>query len=315
MEDNNIAYACINKDKSVRDSSTSGGVYTVFADYILKKEGIVYGVSFDRDFNVVFEDSDHVDYRAFRGSKYPQAKLGDTFKEVKRNLDMGRYVLFTGCPCQVAGLKSFLNKEYDKLVTVDFICMGIGSPYLWQKYLNETCGTEEIRAVRFKDKSKGWHNFSTVIETNRKKYKDIGVENLYMKSYLKRVNIRPSCYECRFKGATGRRSDITISDCWGIDKIMPQIDDNKGISGVYVNTENGAKLFEAVADRLSIYKLSRKDTIACNGYYQRPVELPIEREDFWKDLKSLSFGATVKKYYGEAKHRFDIKSRIIRLLK
>lgn len=314
MNENNIVYACINKDKSVRSSSTSGGVYTVFANYILEKEGIIYGVSFDKYFNVIFSDSDHVDFKAFKGSKYPQARLGDTFKDVKKNLDFGRYVLFSGCPCQVAGLKSFLAKEYDKLFTLDFICMGIGSPMLWQKYLQEICGEQKIRAVRFKDKSKGWHNFSTVIETDRKKHKDIGVENLYMKSYLKRVNIRPSCYECKFKGSVGRKSDITMSDCWGIDKIMPQIDDNKGISGVYVNTEKGAELFESGADKLRIYELSRKDMIAHNVYYQKSVEYPDERDSFWKELNTLSFCETVKKYYGE-KCRFDIKSSIVRLLK
>lgn len=308
-------YACINKDWSVRNNSTSGGVYSEFAKYILEKKGVIYGVIFDENFNVIFENSDHVDYTLFRGSKYPQAELRDTFKSVKANLEVGRYVLFVGCPCQVAGLISFLSKTYDNLITVDFICMGIGSPKLWRSYLRETYSEEIIKAVRFKDKSQGWHNFRTVVETNRKKHMDIGVENPYMKAYLKRVNIRPSCYECHFKGYDGRKSDVTISDCWGIDKIMSAIDDNKGVSSVYLNTDKGANLFDKCKTNLEIYEINRKEAIAYNKYYEESVELPPEREEFWRDVCKNSFLSAIKKHYGAKKCTFDIKSRIIKLLK
>lgn len=266
-------YAAKNKDEKVRASSASGGMFTIIAERIIKEGGIVYGVKFDSDWNVVFDKTETIeDLKKFRGSKYVQAWLGDTFKDVKQRLHDGRKVLFVGTPCQVAGLRSFLHKEYDNLLLVDLICEGVPSPKVWKRYLKEELARQGkknsvllssnrsvvpeggfyLKDVSFRNKSRGWKKYSFALsfgkasaeaEKNTVLPSYINRDSEYMQCMMHYVDLRPICYQCPFKSCKSH-SDITIADYWGITYLHPEMDDDKGTSMVFINTEKGKRYFD-----------------------------------------------------------------------
>ena len=275
-------YACKNRDEAVRWQSTSGGVFTLLAELVLAKRGAVYGVVFDDAWHVAYiRATEPMELAAMRGSKYPQACAGDAFKTVRCDLEEGREVLFIGTPCQVQGLRAFLGQDYPGLYCVDFVCLGVGSPGVWNAYLEQCFSKEPIREIRFKDKRAGWHRFTTVIKTDKREIAIRGPENPYLGSYLAGCNIRPSCYSCRFKGVRGHAGDLTISDSWGIDWIAPEFDDDKGLSNVFVNTPKGAEMFEAIRARTENIAIDFEKAAQGNPYYAKSVEQSPRRDRFW----------------------------------
>lgn len=237
--------AAINKNNKIREDSSSGGIFSLLASQILDKGGVVFGARFDKQWQVVIDCAETEDAVAdFRGSKYLQASIGDSFVKCKRFLDEGREILFSGSPCQIAGLKHFLRIDYDNLLTVDFICHGVPSPKVWNKYLEEVLPSEEntICDVRFRDKRKGWKDycFTLIYESNGQVYPMTSSfsENLYTKAFLENLILRPSCHACPAKDGKSH-SDITIADFWGIDKLNPKMDDDRGTSLVMIHTEKG----------------------------------------------------------------------------
>ena len=240
-------YAAKNNDRFVRQQSSSGGVFTLIANEIVNAGGVVFGASFDKDWEVEHRYAEQLcDLAAFRGSKYLQSRIGDTYKKAEEFLKEGRQVLFSGTPCQVAGLKSFLRKEYDSLLTVDIICHGVPSPLVWRRYLEETAVDQKITEVNFRSKRESWKRYSVVIKsTDRVVLNQPYYENAYMKGFLSDIYLRPSCYACSFKkGSSG--SDITLGDFWGIEASLPQFDDDKGVSAILVNTSRGGSLIESL---------------------------------------------------------------------
>lgn len=299
MENRIDVFACKNRNNSIRQTSTSGGFFSALAESILSIDGHIYGAKFDDKFNVIFDMASNNGYEKFKGSKYPQAELHKTFKNIKYDLEQGINVLFVGTPCQVQGLTAYLNKKYENLYLVDFVCMGVASPGLWRKYLKEIAGKEKIISVKFKDKTVSWHKFHSIIETQSKVIDSLGGSNIFMKSYLTCYNLRPSCYECRFKGLNGRCSDITISDCWGIEKIEPEFDDDKGISGVYINSDKGRLIFDACEKIVESRKISFEDAKTDNPYYDKKACRPLNRGKFWKYIehgKNIEYALKRTKY-------------------
>lgn len=217
-----IAYACYSKNEAVRIRSSSGGIFYMLGEEVLGTGGVVFGAAFDSDWSVKHRHVDSKDELILlMGSKYIQSNIGDTYKQVKCFLKNGRQVLFCGTPCQIAGLKRFLNRNYDNLILVDFICHGVASPEVWKQYLDEISEGKEIESISFRDKTRGWSKFSLKI-----KYRD-GTEYLespyidpFMRAFLKDIIQRPACYQCRFKGLE-RESDMTLADFWGIKNILP----------------------------------------------------------------------------------------------
>lgn len=237
--------AAINNDDKIRLLSSSGGIFSVLANYIVQNNGIVFGATFDKSFNVIHDCSTSYEgISKFRGSKYVQSDLTDTFKRIRDYLICNRLVLFSGTPCQVLGLKRFLGREYPNLYTVDLMCHGVSSPKVWEWYLK--IQNQKITKVNFRDKVNGWRNphFSIMNEDKN------GVVSLYIlekfsenpftKAYLNNLSLRPSCYNCiAKKGCSG--SDITLGDFWGIENVG--LDDDKGTSIVLINTIKGKELF------------------------------------------------------------------------
>jgi NAD-dependent dihydropyrimidine dehydrogenase PreA subunit len=270
-------YAAKNPNDEIRMSSSSGGVFTILAEYVLKKRGVVFGVCFNEKWEVVHDFTETIDGLAvFRGSKYVQSRIGDSYEKVMNFLKQGRIVLFSGTPCQIAGLRLFLRKEYANLLLVDFICHGIPSPGVFRQYLEEEIigfgrqgdgknivlsytkslisergglveSNVNVEAISFRDKKKGWKKYSFALTLS--KVSAVGEKNTvslsypldkhpFLQGFLHNLYLRPSCHYCPAKGLKSG-SDITLGDYWGIDSIMPELDDDHGISAVTVNTEKG----------------------------------------------------------------------------
>lgn len=252
-------YAAFNKDNSIRNESSSGGIFTLLAEYILDKGGYVFGAAFDNDWSVKhISINKKEDLYRLRGSKYVQSRTENTYKEVLSYLKEDIWVLYSGTPCQVLGLKKFLKKDYPKLVTVDVVCHGVPSPLVWKRYLSEITGNTQIKNITFRNKRYGWRNFTLLIETNKKTYSYSIETNMspYMNGFLKDLYLRPSCYNCISKNFKCK-SDISIADYWWIRNVAPEMDDNKGCSQIFINTHKGQDIFGC----LDLYK---KETYSDN---------------------------------------------------
>ena len=237
--------AAINENDEVRLASSSGGIFTLLAEQVIGDGGAVFGARFDDQWQVVFDFTETTEgIKAFQGSKYLQAQVGDSFARCKKFLDDGRKVLFSGTQCQIAGLLHFLRKPYDNLLTVDFICHGVPSPLVWQRYLNEvvSIGSRAISDIQFRNKERGWKLFSFKLEYDDD-CKSVVMstpfnDDLYMRAFLANLILRPSCHACPAKSGKSH-SDITIADFWGIELVNPDMDDDRGTSLVLVNSEKG----------------------------------------------------------------------------
>lgn len=264
--DAQIGYAARNKNYEQRLNSSSGSIFPPIAEWILEKGGIVVGTAYDEQYNAVHLVIDTKErLKEIQGSKYLQCKADNTtFKRIREELKTGRLVLYSGMACQVEGLKSFLRKEYDNLYTIDLICMGIPSSVVWQKYLDAFFKGEKILHVNFKEKSSGWDTFSFYVKTDKREFKERGMENLYLQSMFRSWNMRPSCFRCPFKKEE-RLSDFTLADCWGASKLVPEINDNKGLSSVIVHSKKGLALWQELSDRIDCREISIEDIAAGNS--------------------------------------------------
>lgn len=255
--DSQIGFVARNKNYDQRLISSSGSIFPPIAEWIIEQGGIVVGIGYDEDFNAVHKIIDRKeDIKVLQGSKYLQCKADNvTFKHIKTELINGRMVLYSGMACQVEGLKSYLRKDYPNLYTIDLICMGIPSYMVWQKYLKTYFEGENIKSVNFKEKSVGWDTFTFRIDTDKRTFKERGMQNLYLRSMFLSWNMRPSCFNCPFKHAE-RFSDFTLADAWGVSKTVPEINDNKGLSSVIVHSSKGLMLWNTISERIDCVEVS-----------------------------------------------------------
>ena len=248
-------YAAKHTDDEIRMKSSSGGIFTLLAEHIIDKGGVVFGARFNENWEVVHDYTETKEGLApFRGSKYVQSNIGNSYKQVEKFLKAGREVMFTGTPCQVAGLKKYLRKDYENLLTVDFVCHGVPSPMVWRKYLEEeiySYNNVVITGINFREKSISWKNFSFIVEftktedagEQKKVFSSVFYDNSYMNAFLSNLGLRPSCYACLAKsGKSG--ADITIGDFWGIDLIDSYLSDDIGVSLVVVNNLAALSIIE-----------------------------------------------------------------------
>lgn len=304
-------YAAYNKNEDIRMQSSSGGIFTLVAEETIKNGGVVFGVKFNKDWMPEFGYTETLEgLSPFRGSKYVQAIVGNAYKKAEEFLKSGREVLFSGTPCQIAGLKRYLRKEYDKLLTVDIICHGVPSPKVWNMYLKETSsrllntipdeknsvvsaiGGEPkscIEAISFRSKITGWKkysfllklNFSTFDGKNTVVFTEPFGENNFMRAFLSDTILRPSCYACPAKQGKSH-SDITIADFWGIDTIDPAFDDDKGCCLVLLNTEKGSTVYNLF--HLTSKEKTFEEGIKHNSAYYRSCKPHPSRTRFFKGL-------------------------------
>lgn len=290
-------FAAYNKDEKTRKESSSGGVFTLLAEKIVEKNGVVFGAKFDEDFNVVHSYVEKKEeLEVFRGSKYVQSKIGETYKETEEFLKDNRPVLFTGTPCQIEGLKTFLKKDYENLYTQDLICHGVPSPKVWRKYLEfrEKQDASRPGRINFRQKDDGWNLYALLLQYSNNAYKINHRDDLFMQTFLQNVCLRDSCYACSFK-SKHRKSDITLADFWGINQVLPEMNDNKGTSLVIVNSEKGQKLFEEVQDSLEVKEVDFEAAIQFNPSMTESANLHKNRDKLFENLDKLEFDELVKK--------------------
>lgn len=270
-----------NNHIETRLNSSSGGIFSLLAEVVLKKGGVVFGARFDKDWNVTHDFIETIeDIALFRGSKYVQSDLNDCYLKVKDFLRQGRKVLFSGTPCQIQGLNRFLRIISDNLLLVDVACHGVPSSLVWQSYLKYiTVDRNKIKAISFRDKSTGWKEYSIHVINNEQEYKEEFFNDLYMRGFLSNLFLRPSCYNCMAKqGRSG--SDITIADGWGIQNIYPELDDDKGTSLVLLNTQKGLSLYDQL--NCKSYGVDYDCVVLYNPAIEKSVCRPEQYDWFWQ---------------------------------
>lgn len=274
----------VHSDENVRSNSSSGGFFSMLATYVLEKGGVVFGARFDEQWNVVH---DYIRTKEqlplLQGSKYLQSTIGDSYIKAEKFLKEGIVVLFTGTSCQIAGLKTFLRKEYESLLTMDVICHGVPSPIVWDSYL-QSIATKKvcIKSVSFRDKTTGWKNYSFALTMkDNSLFAEPFTQNLYMKGFLNNFYLRPSCYYCPAKKGKAD-SDFTVGDFWGVDKKYPKLDDDKGISVVLINSKKGNILYKQFG--LDGQNVLYCDVLKFNSCVENSVAKEWYRDFFWKEF-------------------------------
>jgi coenzyme F420-reducing hydrogenase beta subunit len=301
------AYACYNKNDVIRMKSSSGGMFSLFTEYIINNSGVVFGASFDDEFMVHHIKVDNIQgLEKLRGSKYVQSKIGNTYKEIKQLLNEGRLVYFSGTPCQIDGLVCYLGKEYDNLILQDIVCHGVPSSKLWTKY-KKKFNLNKNDKVSFRNKSTGWSSYSFSIEKKNKSYIQLASINEYMRLFLSDLCLRPSCYNCHSK-SIHRNSDITLADFWGIDNIDKTMNDNKGTSLVFINSEKGNDLFKSITESTVYKEVNIEEAIKYNPSSYQSVKEPKRRTEFMNDINRLSMKKLANKY---CKMSFILKMKIM----
>lgn len=301
-----IIKAAWNLDEEIRINSTSGGVFSALADKFLDEGGYVVGAEYTEDFGIqhtVISSKEQI--KKLRQSKYAQSNLNDVFTQIKELLKNNERVLFCGTPCQSAGLKNYLMKEYDNLFIVDFICRGIVNQKIYKKYLEsvEKHSGSKISKVHFKNKDFGWNRFSTKLSLkNGNYYHKDRYNDEYMIGYLKHnLYLRPCCHECKFK-TLPRVSDISLGDFWGIGNSKKELDNDKGTSVVIINSDKGKKYFETATDVLysensTLEQVTKGNAclfnIATKGKYREYFFKKADKMDFIDLIHKIDFKYTI----------------------
>lgn len=308
-------YAAKNSDDEVRHQSSSGGIFTLLAEQTIKDGGVVFGACWDKEWNVKHDSVDNIsDLYRFRSSKYLQSVIGDNYLKAEHFLKTGRKVMFTGTPCQIAGIKHFLRKEYDNLLTVEVICHSVPSPGVWQQYLTTRLNTlkwekSDIRNISFRDKKTGWKTYSFVIENkDGNSFIELSSKNAFMRGFLADLYTRPSCHACPAKQLKSG-SDITLGDFWSIESLMPEIDDDKGVSAIIVNSDKGKQVLHNI--NVELHEVQYDELTTRNPALVKSFPKTPKRTEFFKE-DGLSFEEKVKRL---AKKPFSIKTLAYRIVK
>ena len=252
------AYGAINRNDDIRRMSSSGGVFYLLCDYVIRQNGVVFGAVFDADFNVVHTHAETLDdCKVFMGSKYVPSVIGDAYERTKQFLTDDRTVLFTGTPCQIAGLYAYLGsmRDHEKLLTQDIVCHSVPAPVQWEAFLNAIRGDKTVKGIEFRNKETGWRSGSFVATfDDGSVYKELYSQTDYMKGFLRGEYSRPSCYDCPFSRLE-RQSDLTLGDFWGVEGLYPKLYDNKGTSLVLVNSKKGKRVLKQISGALTLKKV------------------------------------------------------------
>lgn len=311
-------FACQNSDDVIRKASSSGGVFSMLADYVLDNNGAVYGAEINDSLEVhhIRITSKDQLYR-IRGSKYIQSHIDDSFKKIRLDLNEDKKVLFAGTGCQIAGLKSYLKKDYNQLITVEVACHGVPSEKAFRQYIddNEKYFDSKVKTINFRDKVSGWNNYSIMLSfEDGKSISQNAMQNDFMKGYIHNLYLRPSCKICSYKSMSSG-SDILLGDFWGVNELKEPWNDNQGTSVVFINTLKGKDVFEKIKNDLVIKEVDLEFAIRFNPCIIQPVA---DSSDIYEDLENLGLHEAVMKNMPQPKKEtlyIKTKKRIIQLLK
>lgn len=289
-------YACWSKDDNLRARSSSGGIFSLLADKVIKQGGVVCAVGYSDDckecLHKIIRSKEELD--DLRRAKFVQSKKYDVFKEVKEVLQGGAKMLFCGTPCEVGGLRQFLGREYDNFITCDIICGCVSSPMVYRTYidfLNQKYSANAV-SVNFKDKRKGWRGKAIAVKfDNGEEYYNSILDDDYCVSFHSRYNIRPSCFNCKYRSLQ-RGADITLGDFWAIEKYNEAFDDNRGTSFALVNTTKGEQALLSLDMNIHLMDIDYEDYCMKNNWcmHRNPYGMPEEdRRTFYEDVVNIPF--------------------------
>ena len=293
------AFAAWNNSEAIRTDSSSGGVFYSLMRMTFQQGGVVWGAGFDETMILCHQSAaNEADGKKLMGSKYLQSRINDTYQVIGDELRDGRQVLFSGTPCQVAGLYGFLGKNYDNLLTCDVVCHGVPSPKVFAAYravLERRYGAITKR-IAFRRKDCGWKRYSVSLSfDNDTEYRRVLTEDPFMFGFLANIYLRPSCHSCRFSRLP-RVADISMGDFWGVDNHHPEWNDDRGLSLILVQTEKGQKAFETCRAGLTVHEADLDTAIQSNPCICGSVEPGKRRDDFFIDLDRLPFEKMIRKY-------------------
>lgn len=301
-------------DNSILEHCSSGGAFGMIAEKILERNGYVCGAIWTSDFKVEHTVTNSAEIvKKMYGSKYLQSALGDCFKTIESLLKEEKQVLFSGTPCQALALRKFLNKSYDKLIVVDFICHSIPSPKVFEeykKYLEKNNGS--LKAFSFRDKTDGWDNYSLKADFEGKTELYPHKGNIYMELFLDGIIHRKCCNSCTIKTTTGYVSDITLADYWGVKEINPQAYNKKGVSAILVNTEKGKELLQGI----NLTECDSEPFFKVNSAYNSTVKTSPKTEIFWDLFSKKGFDKATKQIYKKSlisQFKITVKSVVDKL--
>ncbi len=312
--------AAIHKKMNIRWDSTSGGAFSALAEGMYEQGGYVSGAIYNENFSVRnYISNNPEDLVKLRSSKYLQSKAEGLYKDIRDLLRKGEKVLACGTPCQMAALRSFLRKDYDNLLIVDFICRGVNSPKVYRKYLDslERKYGGKVVYVKAKNKELGWRNLTRkVVFDNGKKYYGVSMVDDFRRGYHTNVFCRPSCYHCQYKGFP-RMADITIADYWGIERVNKNLDNNIGTSMILLNSKKGEAYFEVIKDKLEWQETKFESILSGNVALRKAIEpAKIDRDQFFKDLDKGTFEEVTEKYFSlSASNRKNWKQQLKELIR
>lgn len=290
------------------------------ANMFIEKQAVIYGVAFDDDWNVKhIRVNQKDDLKKLYTSKYVQSDMTDNFEAVKTDLNSDKEVLFAGTPCQVVGLKSYLGKDYNNLTTVDFICHGVPSPLVWKCYINEKAASlkSKITDISFRNKKYGWEDFCFKIklENGNILYEKQDC-NLYMKGFLANLYLRPSCYDCKFK-TLKRTSDITLADFWSIEKVLPEMYNEKGVSLCWTSSNKGSEILKESLEQTVYQEVNLQKAVRRNSSAVKSVCIHKNRYKFFKAFAEShdDVAKLIEKYYDARSLRKKLSYKIRTKLK
>lgn len=294
-------FAAHNPDEALRRESSAGGVFTMLAEDVLGRGGVVYGAGFDSDWHIVHRRVDTVKgLKSLRGSKYAFSEYLTALKDAKNDLGAGRPVLFSGTPCQIAAIDRLAGND-PRLLKVEVVCHGAPKQEYWMRYLSELCDSlgksrSEITSISFRDKSTGWKGYSFTVKFNDGTvFTQSHDDNLYMRAFLADLTLRDACFRCPFKYPDGSRADITFGDFWGIARLAPDIDNNLGTTLIISRTHAGELALQSAGFSVSdTYALG--DVARYNPAITNHVSVPTIRMAFERVVSDGSLAYAMKKF-------------------
>lgn len=294
------AYCALNKEDKVRKDSSSGAIFPILAKYVIEeKQGAVVGVRFNEEMKAVSDIAETMEAaKAFSGSKYVKSDFRGVFPKIKEMLQNGRYVLYTGLPCECAGLRGYLRKDYENLLICELLCHSAPSPKAFEKYINYLGREQKSKVVdiKFRDKEKGWRqsDSNTVVTfANGTKKVERTADNLYYRTFVNCTMSRSCCSSCNYT-YNNRVGDFTIGDLWGVKKAAPKMDDNKGINMVLVNNPKAEAVFEVLKDQMKVKSSTLKEVFIKN--HQKPTKDKRQRMAFFQELDQRPIEELLNEY-------------------
>lgn len=320
---NQISYAVKNPEENIRRISSSGGMFAALAFFVISQGGAICGAAYTDNFGVEHQIIDKFsEINVLQGAKYVQSRTEHLFPKLRDILETGRWLLFVGTPCQIAGFKSYLTKDYEKLILVDMICHGVPSYATWKKYLSyrmyKDTKESDIISINQRDKSSGWSRYRYSLNI---KYKNDMTycmpqnQDVYMLGFVNNLYLRPSCSNCEFKGLE-RYSDFTLGDYWGVWDQYPEFDDDMGISIVLVNTNKALIHWSNICDHIQFIPVNNLEALRQNPSAFESSPPHPKREEFFSRVENTNFEPLVSELlFGTSKNKLSLRNILQKLIK